>query len=114
MCLLILGGVLLMLSCLLLPLSSAAVLVPTLIYILGSRVIMANATAGALTPFPKNSGTAAAVMGCILMLGSGLVSFIHAMSESFDPLSLGVTFLMLGSIGLVVFIRSVPPFVKGG
>ena len=57
------------------------ILLISMIYIYGLRLILPTATANCLSPFKKNSGAAAALLGAILMGISGLISFLCTLAH---------------------------------
>lgn len=72
--------------------NTLVVIIPVIIYILGSSMIFANAYAGAFHPFPKIAGTAGAIFGFLQILGgaisSGIMSFTHTYNQT--PLSIAL------------------------
>jgi MFS transporter, DHA1 family, multidrug resistance protein len=56
--------------------SAAAIIVPMLIYMIGMGIVMPNSMAGAIGPYPKMAGAAAAMMGFIQMMLASLVGFL--------------------------------------
>jgi DHA1 family 2-module integral membrane pump EmrD-like MFS transporter len=60
-------------------------LIPIIIALSGLGLVFPNATAGILKPFPKISGTAAALSGFSQMLGTGIISSVTSSFESISP-----------------------------
>jgi Bcr/CflA subfamily drug resistance transporter len=72
------------------------------IYIVGARIIIPNAIAISLKGLRHLGGSCSAMLGCVQMLGSSLVSMLIA-SLAHPPLFiLGVVFLMLGGMNMMV------------
>jgi len=67
------GGVALLLSVLAFGASVPGILLPTVFYMLGTGLVLPNAMAGAIGPFPLLAGTAAALLGFIQMGAAALI-----------------------------------------
>ncbi|MFI5011913.1 MAG: multidrug effflux MFS transporter [Hyphomicrobiales bacterium] len=68
-------GALLMLACVLLgPRSAAEVVVPAMIYMAGVGLVLPQALAAAMAPFPDRAGAASSCLGVVQMTFSALVS----------------------------------------
>jgi DHA1 family bicyclomycin/chloramphenicol resistance-like MFS transporter len=71
---------------------AAAVLGPTVLYMIGAGLVLPNAVAGAVSPFPRMAGTASAMAGLLQM---GLASVLGvAVAAAFDgsavPMARGI------------------------
>jgi hypothetical protein len=85
------------------------ILIPLIILVAGCGFIYPNASAGSLSMFDKNAGTAGAIYACIQMLGgstgSGLVSYLANFA---DPLQcLGLIIFAQGVIGHFIMKRAI-------
>ncbi|MCI0431320.1 MAG: multidrug effflux MFS transporter [Rhodospirillales bacterium] len=69
----LLGGAIMLALALAEPPSVAAVLIPVLIYLLGAGLVLPNAMAGAIGPFPMLAGAASALLGFVQMMVAALV-----------------------------------------
>jgi Bcr/CflA subfamily drug resistance transporter len=78
------------------------IIVPVIIYIIGSSFIFANAYAGAMHPFETMAGTASAVFGFLQILGGAISSFIMSIVHSYDQIPLSIVLLFSASIALVI------------
>ncbi len=78
------------------------IIVPVIIYIVGSSFIFANAYAGAMHPFEIMAGTASAVFGFLQILGGAISSFIMSIVHSYDQIPLSIVLLFSASIALLV------------
>lgn len=79
-----------------------AILIPLIILVAGCGFIYPNASAGSLSLFSTNAGTAGAVYACIQMLGGSVGSgLISLMAEYGDPQEcLGLFIILQGIIGI--------------
>jgi Bcr/CflA subfamily drug resistance transporter len=78
------------------------IIVPVIIYIVGSSFIFANAYAGAMHPFEMMAGTAGAVFGFLQILGGAISSFIMSILHSYNQIPLSIILLLSASIALLV------------
>ena len=79
------------------------ILIPMVVMMCGCGFIYPNASAGGLSLFAKNAGTASAVYACIQMLGGAAGSgFISLMSRFGQPQEcLGLFVILQGAIGIL-------------
>lgn len=103
-CMMLLGGGGLLLLSLVQLLNIFLILVCVILFALGAEFMFANSFSGAVTPFPKIAGTAAAVYGGLQIGGgfasSATISFFGLQSQ----LSLAIVFVILGMIALFAYI----------
>lgn len=88
-----------------------AILLTSSIYILGARIIIPNAIADSMKGLRHLGGSSSALIGCIQMLGSSLVSLIIASLTSPPLLMLAIVFIILGAMTFTIFLwgrESVP------
>ena len=78
------------------------IMIPVIIYILGSSFIFANAYAGAMHPFSKMAGTAAAVFGFLQILGGAIRSFLMSLMKNYNQIPLGIILLLSAIFALIV------------
>lgn len=85
-----------------------AVLLPSAIYVIGARIVIPNAIAGSMKEFRHLSGSSSALIGCIQMLGSSLISLLIAKFSYDSPFPLALFFTALGiiSLTLTIFIEA--------
>lgn len=81
-----------------------AILLISSIYILGARIIIPNAIADSMKGLRHLGGSTSALIGCIQMLGSSLVSLIIASLTSPPLLMLAIVFIILGAMTLTIFL----------
>lgn len=105
--LLIGGGLLMLLEYVFNHVSIYSVLLPSSVYVIGARIVIPNAIAGSMEEFRHLSGSSSALIGCIQMLGSSLISLLIANFDYDTPIPLAVFFTILGTMSLtmVFFIR---------
>lgn len=84
-------------------LNVAVVMIPTLFFVLGCSFIYANAMAGAFTPFAAIAGTAGALLGCIQMVGSFIVSLLVTRLHTDNQLSLALIYIFLSVLCFATF-----------
>src|SRR3990167_6987268 len=99
--LLVCGGTLMLLAYFFQYRNLLAVLLPSAVYVIGARIIIPNAISGAMKDFRHLGGSSSALIGCIQMLGSAIVSFIITNLNYANPSSLALTFITLGMIMLL-------------
>jgi len=74
------------------------VLLASAVYVIGARIVIPNAIAGSMEEFRQLGGSASALMGCIQMSGSALVSLLIA---NFTKQTLFPLALSLASLGVL-------------
>lgn len=90
-----------------------SLIVPALIYILGARIIIPNAMARSISPFPSIAGYASALISVIQTLGAALGSFIISRYYYPNLLPIAVAFILLSVISLSVFIIYESELLRG-
>jgi len=93
--LMFIAGIILLVAIFSFSLSETVLLIPVVIYIIGFRLVLPSATAGALTPFPGMSGTAAALLGTIMSTIVAIISYLAALLPETNPLYLAFIFIMV-------------------
>jgi Bcr/CflA subfamily drug resistance transporter len=86
-----------------------AVILTASIYILGARIIIPNAIANSMRELRHLGGTSSALIGCIQMLGSSLLSVIIASIAKPPQLVLAVSFIVLGGTTLTILLSMREP-----
>lgn len=89
-----------------------AILMTSSIYILGARIIIPNAIADSMKELRHLGGSSSALIGCIQMLGSSLVSMIIASLGSPPQLMLAIAFIILGAMTLMSALLIKKPVLK--
>ncbi len=102
--LMIISGITLLLSALIFPTHLILIIIPAVLYVIGTRIIIPNATAGALKEFPSMNGSASALIGSLQMISAGIISFIVSIADYKITLELGFTFGSLGLIAMGCFL----------
>lgn len=84
------------------------VLLPSAIYVIGARIVIPNAIAGSMKEFRHLGGSSSALIGCIQMSGSSLISLLIAKCNYSSPFPLALFFTGLGLVSLttIFFIPS--------
>lgn len=75
-CIMTIAGLLMMLLSFFFTINVFIIMIPILIYIVGSTLIWGNAVALAFEPFSHIAGYAAAVYGCVQIIGGAVFSYI--------------------------------------
>lgn len=106
--LLIGGGVTMLLAYYFNHVNLMTVLLPSAIYVIGARIVIPNAIAGSMKEFRHLSGSSSALIGCIQMMGSSLISLLIANFNYNSPFPLALFFTVLGLMSLTItfFIRT--------
>ncbi len=86
------GGLALLLSVWTTGASVPGILLPTVIYMVGTGLVLPNAMAGAIGPFPRMAGTAAALLGFVQMglAAAGGVAIGHLANGTAIPMAAGI------------------------
>jgi DHA1 family bicyclomycin/chloramphenicol resistance-like MFS transporter len=86
----------------------AEIVVPMMLYLFGVGLVMPQAMAGALMPFPDRAGSASSFCGFMQMLGGALIGAAvgHALGTSALPLPIAIA--ATGVCALLVFLFSGP------
>jgi DHA1 family bicyclomycin/chloramphenicol resistance-like MFS transporter len=85
--------------------SIAAIIGPMMIFLAGMGIVMPNAMAGAMAPYPESTGAASALLGFFQMGGASLVSMFAGRlpRENQFPQQLPMA-LAIGGLGLAAFL----------
>lgn len=72
--------------------SIPGILLPTIVYMIGTGLVLPNAMAGAIGPFPRIAGTAAALLGFVQMglAAAGGVAIGHLANGTAIPMAAGI------------------------
>lgn len=95
----------------------ASILVPMAVFLVGWGVVMPNAMAGAMAPYPRMAGAASALLGFVQMAAGALASLITGwLPHVTSQVPLGLVMTAVGAAGLVGFLgltwphrHAVPP-----
>lgn len=79
-----------------------AILFPAAVYVLGARIIIPNAIAESMGEVRHLSGSSSALIGCLQMLGSSLISLWISKFSHTSSLILALFLTILGCIALAV------------
>ncbi|HEB96936.1 MAG TPA: Bcr/CflA family efflux MFS transporter [Sedimenticola thiotaurini] len=80
-----------------------AVILPHVIYMVGTGIVMPQAMAGALAPFPEIAGTSSALLGFIQMTLAAAVGVLVGQYHDGTPLSMSLSIGLMGTLTLVSF-----------
>lgn len=83
----------------------AAIVIPQMIYMVGVGIVMPQAMAGALAPFPLMAGTASALLGFVQMSFSAGIGVLVGRYHDGSPLSMALAIALMGILTLVSFLR---------
>jgi DHA1 family bicyclomycin/chloramphenicol resistance-like MFS transporter len=86
------GGLALLLAVWTTSASIPGILLPTIVYMIGTGLVLPNAMAGAIGPFPRIAGTAAALLGFVQMglAAAGGVAIGHLADGTARPMAAGI------------------------
>lgn len=103
----LLGGASMLVFALAQPPTVAAVLLPMLVYLVGAGLVLPNAMAGAIGPFPTLAGAASALMGFVQMTVAALVGAAVGQFEQTSAVVMaaaiaGMALLLAISVGTLV------------
>lgn len=97
------AGFLMLLFYLLGYINTAVIVMPILLFMMGSSLVFPNSSAGALTPFPKIAGTAGALFGFMQILGGAGSSSLVALSHDQNQLPIAIAFIMTALLSILIF-----------
>lgn len=83
--------------------NTAVIVVPILLFMIGSSLVFPNSSAGALTPFPKIAGTAGALFGFMQILGGACSSSLVALSHDENQLPIAIAFIITALLSTLIF-----------
>ncbi len=78
------------------------VMVPVILFIMGSSMVFPNAYAGAFQPFKEMAGTASAVFGFLQILGGAISSLIMSYMHTYNQIPLAGALIVIPVIGITV------------
>ena len=84
----------------------AGLLVPMVVYLFGVGLVMPQALAGALTPFPHHAGAASSCLGFMQMASAAVVGAFVGHMLAYGPLALPATIALLGTATLALSWRA--------
>ncbi|EKD55203.1 MAG: hypothetical protein ACD_60C00024G0003 [uncultured bacterium] len=82
-------------------LNVAVIVLPLMLFCVGTSLSFANASAGAFHAFPEMAGTAAALYGCFQVLGGATASGLAAKLHAHNQIPLAILFVVLGSLSFL-------------
>src|SRR3990167_383423 len=103
------GSVVMLLFGLIGKINTLVIMIPVVIYIIGSSFVFSNAYAGAMQPFSKLAGTAGAAFGFLQILGGAISSSLMSWMHNYNQIPLCIVLLssaMLAFIGLKFFAQT--------
>lgn len=83
--------------------NTTVIIIPILIFMMGSSLVFPNSSAGALTPFPKIAGTAGALFGFMQILGGAGASSLVALSHDQNQLPIAIAFIITALLSILIF-----------
>lgn len=82
--------------------NTMVIMLPVMIYIIGSSFIFSNAYAGAMSPFSKIAGTAGALFGFIQILGGAMSSALMSLFKNYNQIPLAIILLCSALLALLI------------
>lgn len=79
------------------------IVVPIIIFMMGTSMLFPNASASALTPFPKIAGMAGTLFGFMQILGGAISSSMISLLPNDNQFPLAIAFIVITSLSLFVF-----------
>ena len=110
--LMLLSGVLMLIINTIFHLSILSIIVPTIIYIIGSRITIPLSTAEVFTLNQGLSGYISALISGIQMLGASIVSFIISNIHAISSFKLAALFIAIGIISFFIKLHIEPNIKK--
>lgn len=81
---------------------TAVIMIPVIIYIVGSSFTFSNAYAGAMHPFTEKAGTAGAVFGFLQILGGAISSSLMSAMHNYNQIPLAIILILSAIIALFI------------
>lgn len=81
------------------------IVIPMMLFVLGSSIIFSNASANALTPFRHIGGVAGALFGSLQSFGAFIAGLMTSLLAD-SLMSLSLALLVVSSIALIVFFKT--------
>ena len=92
----------------------AAIVAPMAVFMVGYTLIVPQATAGALSPFPEAAGTASSLLGFLqICAGAGMATAVGLLDDG-TQLPLAIAVAAMGAAALIVYILLVRPLSAAG
>ena len=91
-----------------------AIVIPHMVYMIGTGIVMPQSMAGALAPFPRMAGTSSALLGFIQMSLAAAVGLLVGHWHDGSPLSMALAICGMGLLTLGSFLmlqRAIPETV---
>jgi Bcr/CflA subfamily drug resistance transporter len=101
--LIICSGFIMIMTTFFMPLNVYNILLPAMVYVIGTRIIVPNALAGSMAHFRHMAGYAASFSAGTQMLGSALVSYCITQVPYKSLFLLGAVYFVLGLLCLTLF-----------
>lgn len=97
----LIGSVIMLIFGLIDIINTFVIMLPVIVYILGSSFIFSNAYAGAMHPFSEMAGTAGAVFGFLQILGGAISSAIMSSFKNYNQVPLAIILLCSAVIAFI-------------
>ena len=79
------------------------IIIPIIVFMMGSSLVFPNSSAGALTPFPKIAGMAGALFGFVQILGGAISSGVIALAQDENQFPIAIVFIITALLSMLVF-----------
>jgi len=84
--------------------SPVTIIGPVVVFVFGMGIVMPNAMAGAMGPFPRMAGAASALMGFVQMAAAAAASLVAGWLPHGSQVPLGLLMTVVGAGGLAAFV----------
>ncbi len=84
--------------------NTVVIILPIMVYMMGSSLVFPNSSAGAFGPFAKIAGSAGAVFGFMQVLGGVVSSSVISMMHDDNQLPMAMAFIVSASMAAVIFL----------
>lgn len=96
------GSIVMLFYGLLQKIDTLVIMIPVVIYIIGSSFVFSNAYAGAMMTFTEGVGTAASVYGFLQIIGGSISSFLMSLMHTYNQIPLAIVLMFSAAIALAV------------
>lgn len=85
------------------------IMIPVILFIIGSSMVFPNAYAGAFEPFKHMAGTASAIFGFLQILGGAVSSLIMSYMQTYNQIPLSIALIVIPVLAITILAMLVDP-----
>ena len=85
------------------------IMIPVILFIIGSSMVFPNAYAGAFEPFKHMAGTASAIFGFLQILGGAISSLVMSYMQTYNQIPLSIALIIIPVLATTILAMLVDP-----